>query len=309
MGKKAEASNNTCETWSRLLTEQPAPANCPCFCLDNLQEKTTVQNHHEAKVQRCESPLTWKEDGNVTSTGYKEKEITSPRDVTHYELTELYELISSPAEQRSVSALLSCKISTGTEPVPWDKWLWAGCSAAALGKEWIPQHWLSDITTHKPVVKLKITHHMEDLCCSFLQDREKAMSEKPPALLFQERYFQTQGNIFLPVTQKVTKWTSSGWRSNAPVMTRTAKMSVRGGRALLSGGEGHTPKPLPQPGQHCKLPSVHLLQNNRDLQRGAICNSKTLLRKCSATYSFWHWFSSGITSALLQSAIHLAAYI
>lgn len=147
MGKKAEASNNICETWSRLLTEQPAPANCPCFCLDNSQEKTTVQNHHEAKVQRCESPtpLTWKEDGNVTSTGYKEKEITSPRDVTHYELTELYELISSPAEQRSVSALLSSKISTGTEPVPWDKcakmswpWLRAGCSAAALGKEWIP---------------------------------------------------------------------------------------------------------------------------------------------------------------------------
>lgn len=52
---------------------------------------------------------------------------------------------SSPAEQRSLSALLSWKISKGTEPLHWDKrakitWPWShvGCSVTALGKERIP---------------------------------------------------------------------------------------------------------------------------------------------------------------------------
>lgn len=77
--------------------KQPAPASA----WTTYREKTTMQNHHDAKVQRCESPtpLTGTEDGNVSSTSYKEKEIPPPHAATHYELTEVYEFTGPAAQQ------------------------------------------------------------------------------------------------------------------------------------------------------------------------------------------------------------------
>lgn len=116
-------------------------------------------------------------------------------------------------------------------------------------------------------------------CAVLSYRREKKPCVKSPLPFdFRKGTSKPKGSFsFLPVTQKVTKWTSSGWRSNAPAGTRTAKM-CEWWQGSAVWGQGNTPKPLPQVGQHSKQGSAHLLQTNKSLQRGAICNCKNLLK-------------------------------
>lgn len=179
MEKKAEVSNKMHGTWSCLPTEQQLQPTAPASARTIYRERTSMQNHHDAKVEGCESPtpLTWKEDGNVTSTWYKGKEITPPCDVTHYELTEVYEF-AAPCREAGPAAQ-QC-------PSPGHDYELVAVQQHLVRSKY-PLHWLSDIATHTPAVKLKITSAWRT--CAVLSYR----TEKKPCLRSSRFFYFRKG--------------------------------------------------------------------------------------------------------------------